>query len=99
MVVKGLLSLPDTLRSGAALITDATAADGDTSCRIDALERHGRGAAAPYRPILLIRHEKVAAGDRLLLGFATSVLGRVQGESRRSAGSSTTRTSSRRGWS
>src|SRR5262245_41801015 len=71
-VVQGPLSLPDALRSGAALITDATASDAGESCRIDALERHGSGPAALSRPILLVRREKATAGDRLLLGFSAS---------------------------
>jgi hypothetical protein len=55
LVVQGPPSLIDTVRSGAALITDAIATAGGDSCRIDALERTGSGPAAPYRPILFVR--------------------------------------------
>jgi len=37
------------------------------------------GAVPQYAPVAFIRHERVAAADRLLLGFGASVLARVQG--------------------
>lgn len=79
LVVQGPPSLEDALSSGAALIINATATGGAASCRIDALERDSSGTAAPYSPVLFVRREKITADDRLLLGFAASVLARVQG--------------------
>jgi predicted RecB family nuclease len=71
--------LPDALRSGAALVTNAEATHAGVSCGIDALERDGNGPAAMYRPVVLVRREKVTADDRLLLAFGASVLTRLQG--------------------
>jgi predicted RecB family nuclease len=79
LVVQGPPSLPDALQSGAALITDVVASEAGESCHMDALEKHGSGPDPMYRPVLLIRREKLTANDRLLLAYSASVLGRLQG--------------------
>jgi predicted RecB family nuclease len=69
-------SLAEAFRSRPALILDATAADADGSCRLDALERTPAGV---YTPIRFAAHPGVAADDRMRLAFGASVLARVQG--------------------
>jgi predicted RecB family nuclease len=78
VVVRDPPSLVDSVRSGAALILEATASDAGESCRLDALEKVADNPVA-YRPTLFVPQEKVAADDRLVLGFGASILARVQG--------------------
>lgn len=82
-VVQGPRSLQDAFLSSPALILDATAGDGTASCHVDALEKDDAGPAPSYRPVLFAHREKASTDDRMMLGFAASLLERVQGHAPR----------------
>lgn len=65
-------SLADAVRGRPALILDATAADADTSCRLDALERADDGT---YAPVIFNPHRQVGAAHKQRL-VAAAVAGR-----------------------
>jgi predicted RecB family nuclease len=75
-------SLPEAIASGVRTITGAIATDAGESCRLDALERvppYQLPSGAHYNPVLFVRRERPSADDRLLLGYETSILARIQG--------------------